>query len=134
MRVNSTMKKYITPSLMKRVLHGGELERHLRDLLDEGIVVRNKAVFLRALYEHRGNARVSKFSDLTGYECFVNHFHLPAFMNGPARWQLEQSLLFSIELSRKLQALPIEHSAAKDLLGAYTMIVSLNDNECTFRC
>jgi hypothetical protein len=73
LHMNSSMASIFTLELSKRATR---LPARLRELLKGGIVVRNDCFFLKSLLDKSKSARLADFADRTGFECFVNHFHI----------------------------------------------------------
>lgn len=73
MKMNNKMRGLIESA-------GNEsLPEELCMLLDGGFKAVDGCLFFKGLYELRGKTHPGQFPDATGYECFVNHFHIHMF-------------------------------------------------------
>ncbi|MBK4738028.1 hypothetical protein [Noviherbaspirillum pedocola] len=67
----------------------------LMELLEDGFALFDGCTFLNSLLLLNRNARLQDYSDETGFECYVNSFHIEDYIEGGG---IEQSLSFIFEL------------------------------------
>lgn len=115
-RMNDRMAMLYHPSDMTA------LPGNLEELLMGGFTLHEQCIFLRKLFESKGNATRAAFADAIGYECFVNHFH------------------FEGESERELASIGVEFCkrarlewGKSGLSGDLQFIISIRANECTLR-
>ena len=97
----------------------------LRKVLEQGLLRKDSCLLLRSLASLVAANAASRFSDRTGYECFVNHIHLEDYLNGDQCILLAQALAFGRELARVITQ---DHVAEPVLY-----IVAANDGEINVR-
>ncbi len=86
------------------------------------LTIVNGSVLLKDEYERAGHLKLADFPDKTGYECFVNHFHMP--FSG-RRESLLSCLSYAGALQREL---------ARFVTGrSFQVIASVTENSCTVR-
>jgi len=73
-------------------------------------------------YEANKHVSPADLPDKTGYECFINHVHLPFDRTGAS---LKSCLSYAIALQKGLARIAKNRS--------FQVIVSVNDHECTVR-
>lgn len=131
MKFNSKIGVLLTPALIEQVQRDGELHAALRKRLDPGLVLKDDAVFLKSEYKitlKGSNGKLSApsdFSDLTGWECFVNHVHVSDYVKGSAKIKLEQAMMFAFGIAKQLQK--------RKVYGSYCIIITLMGGECIVR-
>jgi hypothetical protein len=91
-----------------------------------GFVAREGCFFLEALYEQRGNAAQAMFQDRTGYECFVNHFHIDGLSKNLC---VLSALAAAYAIERKWRASPFSDSSLRHIVSCDDEIAS-----CVYRC
>jgi hypothetical protein len=79
-------------------------------------------VLLRNQYEANKHVSPADLADKTGFECFINHVHLPFDGTGAS---LKSCLSYSITLQKALARIAKNRS--------FQVIVSVDDHECTVR-
>jgi len=90
-----------------------------------GFVREGECVFLRSLYDLKGNGTRDRFRDDVGYECFVNHIHVEDSYGA-------ENLQISLCLIEELRAAWLLHSGAGE--EKLRVIVSCDDDGgCVFR-
>ncbi len=58
----------------------GPLSENLRNLINSDLIKTDGCTFFTVLKDLSPNATLKSFTDLTGYECFVNHIHLEDYI------------------------------------------------------
>jgi len=94
----------------------------LETLKSPSLTIANGSVLLKQEYERAAHVKTTDFPDRTGYECFVNHVHLP--FNG-TRESLLSCLGYAVSLQRELVPLANERR--------FQVIVSVAEDGCTVR-
>jgi len=94
----------------------------LRELLSAGLVERDGALLLRQADDaNAAHTKRDRFPDLTGYEAFINHFHLDRRDDTLA--DLQMALGAVDEIRRQLQELPntqpVRIIISRNLSGEY---------------
>lgn len=79
-------------------------------------------VLLKNNYEANKHVRPADHEDKTGYECFINHVHLPFDGTGAS---LKSCLNYAIALQKGLARIAKNRS--------FLVIASVNDDGCTVR-
>lgn len=92
MKANGPMRILLSSTKTARVLAPS-----LREVARDGFEARDGCYVLRALSKH-ANAPRARFTDCTGYECFVNSLHVEDYS---AEMPFEQALLFGREVLQK---------------------------------
>lgn len=124
-RMNSKMLP-IYDEMNRRDLSSVILSPELNVIIHAGIIRDESAVLLSHLMKLAQSTGKNEFQDLTGFECFVNHFHLdeyPSYQDDVTR--LKIALLLIDEITSLLNA--------KKLSGEYNHIISMDDTSCTLR-
>jgi hypothetical protein len=94
----------------------------LETLKSPTFTVADGSVLLKHEYERAAHVKTEDFPDRTGYECFVNHVHLP--FNG-TRESLLSCLGYAVALQRGLVRSATERR--------FQVIVSVAEDDCTVR-
>ncbi|SEI52191.1 hypothetical protein SAMN05216327_102202 [Dyadobacter sp. SG02] len=68
------------------------IDDRLVELISGGFVVVDDCYILKSLYENNRHIKLREFEDKTGFECFVNSFHVDDYIEDDF---LIQSLLFT---------------------------------------
>ncbi|CAB3809172.1 hypothetical protein LMG28688_06932 [Paraburkholderia caffeinitolerans] len=89
MKINGPMRNLLRSTQASRVLAPS-----LSEIVRDGFEVRDGCSVLRALSKH-ANVPRARFTDCTGYECFVNSLHVEDYI---AEMPFEQALLFVGEI------------------------------------
>lgn len=106
-----------------------EMPSWLRELLDAGAVDRDGALLLRGADDvHSARALPDQFPDLTGYEAFINHFHLDKCDD--TLTDLRLAVAAAGELRRRLQDFP--NAALVRLVLSRTLDGELIDSTVRF--
>lgn len=79
-------------------------------------------VVLRSEYERNKHLKVTDLPDRTGFECFINHFHIPF---EDTRESLVHCLDYVAALECALSSTP--------LAGPFRVILAISDRDCTVR-
>jgi hypothetical protein len=79
-----------------------KLSLELSKFFKEGFVLINGCYFLKKLHKHSTQILESNFTDKTGYESFVNSFHIDGYIENNL---FEQTILFSDLLIKEWQEL-----------------------------
>jgi len=90
-----------------------------------GFVQKDDCIFLKKLYELKGNGTRDKFPDDVGYECFVNHFHVDELSQ-------YENLSICMSLLAVLKEAWITY-ARSETEGLRVIISSDEDGGCVFR-
>jgi hypothetical protein len=95
---------------------GKPLDSSLVSLLEDGFIVQDGCVFLSAFFSSETSVTKNSFPDNTGFECFVNSFHIDDYVEDN---YLENTMLFIEKLFLVWRLL--------DYKMDINVIVSLND-------
>ena len=76
-KINNLMKNLLKQVFLKKIdqVH----DENLTSLIKEGYFLEDGCTFLKSLIKY-SHSKLINFSDKTGYECFVNKFHLSDFI------------------------------------------------------
>ena len=118
MKMNTRMSELLTQLRISADLRH---DIHPGILSATDFVTVNGSVLLRSEHEKNRHLKAPDFSDRTGFECFVNHLHLP--FNG-TRESLLESLGYAIALRHALSSFEGK---------TFLVIASVADGECTIR-
>lgn len=99
-----------------------KLNSELAKILDSGLISVDGCIFLKYLYERKGNATAEYFQDKTGYEAFVNSFHTGDYCGGDL---LSQSLLFIKNLFQLYKS--------KSPANCISAIISIDEGDCIIK-
>jgi len=86
------------------------------------VIIVDESVLLKKEFERAKSVTINDFPDRTGFECFVNHVHMP--YDGS-----RTSLLASLQYAKNLQS----RLAALDQGRTFLVIVSISDDNCVVR-
>src|SRR4051812_26077028 len=117
MRSNSSMRSLLESMNLSVPLSPGSLSSRSPELASIG-----GSVLLAQQYRQSANVSAEDFPDLTGYECFVNHVHLPYNGTGDS---LMGSLAYVAQLWESLD------QYAQD--RQFLIILSISGTECVVR-
>ncbi len=103
------------------------LNEELLKLLQPGFTIVNGAVLLKSQKKLVKGIELGNFSDLTGYECFVNHVHIEDYLG---------DVVDSDELLK--QGLAFAHKTVEGLRSSFPgkrfkVIVAVNESGCNVR-
>jgi hypothetical protein len=92
---------------MKSLLAGcdvkqGVLAPQLSNVLAQGLIHSEGCIILKSQMELVSSEVRKRFTDKTGFECFVNHIHVEDYAPGEMCILLQQSMAFGKELERTL--------------------------------
>lgn len=77
MQANDAMQKLLRAKAGRT--KSSMMPANLLSICRSGFVREGNCVFLKHLYDHKGNGTRDKFFDDVGYECFVNHIHVDEY-------------------------------------------------------
>jgi hypothetical protein len=98
-------------------------ERQFHDLeVEDDLIEANGAVLLKNEYMQSKHIAVEDYQDKTGYECFINHVHIPC-KNGKRALLSALGYIFGLRKSLEKQ-FPDR---------VFVIIASFSDGECTVR-
>ncbi len=129
MRMNSRMKTLYEATMKTTALDHLSLDYRLSSILEDGFLLAEGGVFLRRMYERKGNAERAMFPDLTGYECFVNHFHVEDYLGAKVIQAPHPSLAYGIVFAKNL----MERIRAKYRGLRVRVILSVDSAGCAVR-
>ncbi len=129
MIMNSRMKTVYAAAMKSIARDHLSLDYRLSSILEDGFLLAEGGVFLRRMYERKGNAQRMMFPDRTGYECFVNHLHIDDYVRTEGEDVTNICLVNAISFVKEL----IERfrNSYKDM--KIRVIVSADSGGCTVR-
>lgn len=101
--LNKKMFHLVSRTLTKN----SSIDNRLAELISDGFVTIGDCCVLNSLYENNRHIKPSDFEDKTGFECFVNSFHIDDYVEDDF---LSQSLLFSDLLFQEWKSLMTDTS------------------------
>jgi hypothetical protein len=76
MKQNERMNSIVNNAKVSR-----EIDKKLTALLGDGFEFINGCIFLKSLYKNQGHIKENDFIDKTGFECFINSFHVDDYVD-----------------------------------------------------
>jgi len=82
-RMNQKMRASLDQANPADFAKGEKLSEKLSQLLAQGFTDLDGAIVFTAMSNIAENVKPENFTDLTGFECFVNHIHVEDQLDGP---------------------------------------------------
>jgi hypothetical protein len=124
--MNEKMRRSIGGRNPADFAKGTKLNQKLSRLLASGFFDVSGAIVFTAMRKLAETVKPENFSDLTGFECFVNHIHVEDHLNGSDQGSLlKQGVTFGLAIEGQLR------STVPD--KAFKVIVAATANGCGVR-
>lgn len=105
MRMNENMRRSIGGRNPADFTNGTKLNQKLSRLLTAGFSDLRGAIVFTAMRNVAEAVKPENFSDLTGFECFVNHIHVEDHLDGSDQaLLLKQSITFGLAVEKQLRS------------------------------
>jgi hypothetical protein len=91
-------------NLLSQFVKSVTLHNSLHSIIAEGIVVKNDCLLMNYFYKRCTKVSLNAFIDKTGYECFVNSFHVDDYVK---KYYLEQTFLFIDALVNEIKQIQL---------------------------
>ncbi len=128
MRLNKKMREVLGTKSPDEWGSGVKLEERLSAILDKGIIELRDAIVLGIAKKNARNTPLESFTDITGYECYLNHIHIEddiSETDSIGEEQLRQGIAFAIKTKEILyRQFPGKH---------FSFIIVLSKDGCTVR-
>lgn len=124
MKTNKKMKNLLKGIDLKSLEADSFLQKDLQKLANSGFVETEGCIVLKDLENQGEFVQLEDLPDKTGYECFVNKFHVEDYFDKDTSMQslLENAVAFAFKLKKNL----LTEFADK----SFEIIISINKRNC----
>ena len=128
MKLNQRMRATLGNASLDDFCLGAHLSDQLRALLGEGFTTFDGAIVFKVMSGTAERVKPENFSDLTGFECFINQVHVEDHLHGTLLDEmalLKEGVAFALAVHRQL------HSSFAD--KPFTVILAATGTTCGVR-